>query len=351
MSVSFPSRYDFTHTTSQLVLSYVMCSNQLLCGFRSANSYRPVPPYIRSVTRDLKNYIAKNSPRKIPVGYSAADVRDILADSWAYLSCDIDGKSDDMSRIDFFGLNSYSWCGGDATFSSSGYDKLVSQFSKTTIPVFFSEYGCNKVLPRVFDEVQSVYGAEMTKVMSGGLVYEYYQQVENNYGLVWIYDNGTAELRTDYDNLQKQFNKLDSKALQSENVTATKLESPTCKGSLIQSSTFTKDFDIPTVPKGGQKLIDSGVSKPNNGKMVKVTDTKVTQDVYGSNGKLIPNLSIKPLPNDQSNTPGGSETSGGSATGSAGGASPTKEGGAVCLSISGSVAITAFSLLMYGLAF
>ena len=330
---------------------YVVCSEGLLCGFRLADCYRPVPPYIRSVTRDLKNYIAKHSPRKIPVGYSAADVRDILADSWAYLSCNIDGKSDDMSRIDFFGLNSYSWCGTDATFSSSGYDKLVTQFSKTTIPVFFSEYGCNKVLPRVFDEVPSVYGAEMSKVMSGGLVYEYYQQVDNNYGLVWIYDNGTAELRTDYDNLQKQYNKLDSKALQSGNVTATKLESPSCKGSLIQSSTFTKDFSIPTIPKGGQKLIDDGVSKPNNGKIVKVTDTKVTQEVYGSNGKLITDLSIKPLPNDQSNTPGGSETSGGSATDSAGGASPTGKGAAVCLGISGSVAITAITVLIYGLAF
>lgn len=94
-----------------------------------------VPPYLRSVTRDLKNYIAKNAKRPIPVGYSAADVREILADSWAYLSCDIDGDANDMSRIDFFGLNSYSWCGSTATFQTSGYNVLVEQFSNTTIPV------------------------------------------------------------------------------------------------------------------------------------------------------------------------------------------------------------------------
>jgi len=68
-----------------------------------------VPPYLRAVTRDLKDYIAKNSPRMIPVGYSAADVAEILTDSWAYLSCDINGDSTDPSRSDFFGLNSYSW--------------------------------------------------------------------------------------------------------------------------------------------------------------------------------------------------------------------------------------------------
>ena len=43
------------------------------------------PPYIRAVTRDLKKYIAKNSKRTIPVGYSAADVRVNLLDSWNYL--------------------------------------------------------------------------------------------------------------------------------------------------------------------------------------------------------------------------------------------------------------------------
>ena len=66
------------------------------------------PPYVRAVTRDLKNYIAKNAGRAIPVGYSAADVRDILVDSWQYLQCAVNGQSNDPSRIDFFGLNSYS---------------------------------------------------------------------------------------------------------------------------------------------------------------------------------------------------------------------------------------------------
>ena len=111
-------------------------------GFFAANevmndvgSSEKNPPYIRvgpnspsqnfqfnnsqAVQRDLKQYIAKQSARTIPVGYSAADVREILQDTWEYLQCQIDGK-EDQSRSDFFGLNSYSWCGGDATFQSAG---------------------------------------------------------------------------------------------------------------------------------------------------------------------------------------------------------------------------------------
>ncbi|KAL8732509.1 MAG: hypothetical protein Q9166_002723 [cf. Caloplaca sp. 2 TL-2023] len=269
-----------------------------------------VPPYLRAVTRDLKNYIDKHSPRNIPVGYSAADVREILADTFAYLSCAVDGSPSDMSRIDFFGLNSYSWCGGDVTFQTAGYDILVQMFGNTTIPVFFSEYGCNKVEPRVFNEVQALYGPDMTGIMSGGIVYEYVQEVSNNYGLVDVYDNGTAAIRIDYDNLQKQYNKLDIKQLQSENSSATNLRSPRCTGGLITEASFSKSFKIPSVPTGGQTLIDNGIKNPNNGKLVSVKETAVKAAVYGSNGGLIKDLAIKPLPEDQSNTPNGQDTSG-----------------------------------------
>lgn len=65
-------------------------------------------PYIRAVTRDLKNYVAKHSNRTIPVGYSAADVREVLVDTWNYLQCSVTGDSSDPSRSDLFALNSYS---------------------------------------------------------------------------------------------------------------------------------------------------------------------------------------------------------------------------------------------------
>jgi hypothetical protein len=99
------------------------------------NSYVQRLISIQAVQRDLKKYIAKHSSRKIPVGYSAADVRDILQDTWAYLQCN---NKDDGSSSDFFGLNSYSWCGGDATFQTSGYVDLVTMFNQSAIPVFVS---------------------------------------------------------------------------------------------------------------------------------------------------------------------------------------------------------------------
>ena len=287
------------------------------------------PPYLRAVTRDLKNYIAKNSPRQIPVGYSAADVSQILTDSWAYLSCDINGNSNDPSRSDFFGLNSYSWCGPTsltANYDASGYNTLISTFGNTSIPVFFSEYGCNKVEPRVFDEVPVLYG-NMTSVLSGGLVYEYYQESSNNYGLVAFYSNGTAQLLIDYENLQKQFNTLDVKALESMNSSATAIKSPECSSSLISSSGFNNSFTLPAAPSGVQQLIDSGVKNANQGKLVTVTDTAVTLPVYSVSGSLINNLAIKLLPNDESNAPNGA-TTGGTSTSSGASPSSTKKGAA-----------------------
>ncbi|KAL8673017.1 MAG: hypothetical protein Q9168_002540 [Polycauliona sp. 1 TL-2023] len=285
-----------------------------------------VPPYLRAVTRDMKQYIAKHSSRNIPVGYSAADVRDFLADSFEYLSCAINGSSSDETRMDFFGLNSYSWCGGDATFQTAGYDILVQMFSNTTIPVFFSEYGCNKVKPRVFDEVQALYGPEMTKVMSGGIIYEYVQE-SNLFGLVDLNDNGTATIRIDYDNLQKQYNKLDIKLLESGNSSATTLKAPRCSQGLVTGGSFSKSFEVPSLPSGGQSLIDNGVKTPNIGKLVDIGDTDVKAEVYGTNGGRIANLAIKPLANDQSNTPSGQGTTG-TTTGTSTDEKPKTTGGA-----------------------
>ncbi|KAL9107118.1 MAG: hypothetical protein Q9187_008470 [Circinaria calcarea] len=281
-----------------------------------------VPPYLRAVTRDLKNYIAKQSTRSIPVGYSAADVRDILTDTWEYLQCAVNGNKDDMSRIDFFGLNSYSWCGSTANYQSSGYNVLQADFANTTVPVFFSEYGCNIPAPRVFNEVQALYSLPLTSVMSGGVVYEYSQEV-SDYGLVVLNNNNTVSLRTDFDQLQSQFNKLDINSLQSSNSTATSLTPPACNSSLISSPNFYNRFDVPSLPPGGQDLINNGIENPNNGRLVEITQRNVPMTIYSSNGAEIRGLSISPLPNDQSNTPGGQDTSGGATPSSSSGSTST----------------------------
>ena len=80
------------------------------------------PPYLRAVTRDLRNYIKNHVDRHIPVGYSAADVRTVLWDTWNYMQCAEDGDEDDMSRSEVFGLNSYSWC-GESDFDHSTFSR------------------------------------------------------------------------------------------------------------------------------------------------------------------------------------------------------------------------------------
>ncbi|KMU90567.1 1,3-beta-glucanosyltransferase gel2 [Coccidioides immitis H538.4] len=286
-----------------------------LLGFFGANeiinedSSDDVPLYIRAIQRDLKQYIEKHSSRKIPVGYSAADIRQSLEDTWQYVACD----AGDDGHSDFFGLNSYSWC-GDATYKSSGYDKLVEMFSGTSLPIFFSEYGCNEVKPRIFSEVQAIYGKEMTEAMCGGLVYEYSME-ENEYGLVSLEGDGSAKLLVDYDNLMGQFSKLDIKRLQNLDPSTTKVKPPKCKSSLIKSKGFYNKFELPELPEGGKALLDGGISGAKKGKLVEVKKTKVESEVTDKDGNRITGLELKILGEDQSNTPGENASGQGSRTG------------------------------------
>ena len=82
--------------------------------------------------------------------------------------------------IDFLGYNVYSWCGA-ASYSSSGYQARTERFANYSVPLFFSEYGCNVPAPRIFTEVQALFSAPMTGVWSGGIVYEWFQN-ENKFG-------------------------------------------------------------------------------------------------------------------------------------------------------------------------
>ncbi len=314
---------DYMSRVFQVVENFKAFPN--LLGFFSGNevineeSVVEVPQYIRAVTRDMKDYIAKQANRQIPVGYSAADVRPMLADTAGYLSCSISQEA--SSEIDLFGLNSYSWC-GDSSFERSAYNTLVDDFKSTTIPVFFSEYGCNKATPRTFTEVPVLYGDQMTGVFSGGLIYEYTQE-ENNFGLVEFNSNNTASLLIDYDNLQKQYGKLDFAKIQSADGSATSKTPPACSAQLITGTAgnFTTNFTLPARPSGVDALINNGVPNAKTGKLVDVTDTSVSETVYDTSGNPIKGLALNKLANDQSNTPS-------TATASSGGASPTRTGAA-----------------------
>ncbi|KAK5107377.1 hypothetical protein LTR62_001320 [Meristemomyces frigidus] len=310
-----------------------------LLGFFSGNEVindvptgQANPPYIRAVQRDLKNYIAAHAQRQIPVGYSAADVRGVLQDTWAYLQCNNSNTGSDMSRSDFFGLNSYSWCGNGSNFQTSTWDQLVEIFGNTTIPVFLSEYGCNQPEPRYFDEVLTLYGPQMT-VMSGGLVYEWTQET-SDYGLVQPYGNGSLQILGDYNTLMSQYDKLDFATLGTTNSTATSLTPPACNSNLISGDGFSTDFNIPQPPSGAEQLISSGVSSAPTGSIISVTQSSVQLPVYATNGAEIYGLHIQAVstadhPGQVSglstSAPGSSTTGTATSSGSAGSSGSTSK--------------------------
>ncbi|KAK8094030.1 1-3-beta-glucanosyltransferase [Apiospora hydei] len=330
------SYYDtYLNRTFAIVEAFKSYPN--LLGFFSGNEVisnvkqgGTAPPYIRAVTRDLKQYIKNHADRPIPVGYSAADVRDVLEDSWNYFQCSIEGEKDDMSRADMFALNSYSWC-ADASFESSGYNTLVDMFKSSSVPIFYSEFGCNTPSPRIFTEIGTIYGDKMTPVFSGGVVYEFAQE-PNNFGLADIGKDDSVTLLKDFQTLKDQYSKVDWKSVQSVKASGNAVKPPKCSPSLIKEKGFNNNFTLPEILEGGVK------PKPV-GKVVKISDFKVTHPIKDVDGKAITNLAVKPLGDDASNTAGSNDGAGsGSSSGSGSENGDGKSAGFRSIAISGAAA-------------
>ncbi|KUI52907.1 1,3-beta-glucanosyltransferase gel2 [Cytospora mali] len=294
---------DYMNHIFQVVEAFWSYPN--LLGFFAGNeilnqdSSEDAPAYIRAVVRDLKEYIALHAPREIGVGYSAADVATMLTDTWAYLGCTLENST--YSKMDFFGLNDYEWC-GDSSYTESGYNTLTAEFADTDIPVFFSEYGCNNVAPRTFTNVPVLYGSEMT-TLSGGLVYEYSEE-SDDYGLVSINSSTEVTLLQDYNYLKQEFAKIDMSALTAVNKTAESQATTSCAASLITESTFLADWDLPTRPSGGDDLVTSGITSAPSGAITSLTATSMPATVYNYTGATVTGLSLVQLGCADTNQPG-----------------------------------------------
>jgi len=221
-------------------------------------------PYIKAVTRDMKQYIRAQNYRTIPVGYSSADVASIRYELAHYLNCGDDADE----RIDMLGVNDYSWC-GDSNFITSGYKQKVEDYSGYSIPLFMSEYGCNEVVgSRPFTEVQAIYSDLMSSVYSGGLVYEYFEYV-NKYGLVSV-DNDTVTELTDFHNLQNMLNETSDPT---GNGGAASYNISECPTGLNFSTT------VPSQPKNLTELIKYGPQGNNEGFEADTQDACYDDDV------------------------------------------------------------------------
>ncbi|OBT69071.1 hypothetical protein VE03_01270 [Pseudogymnoascus sp. 23342-1-I1] len=176
--------------------------------------------FVKAAVRDSKAYIKTKGYRAIGVGYATnddAEIRDDLAD---YFNC---GKAEES--IDFWGYNIYSWC-GKSTFQKSGYDVRTKEFETYNVPAFFAEYGCNVPSPRVFTEVEAIYGSEMTGVWSGGIVYMYFQEA-NKYGLVEVDGTSVSKL-PDFSVLATQVAKATPSGISMSAYTPTNTAARTC---------------------------------------------------------------------------------------------------------------------------
>lgn len=252
--------YNTMYLNEVLATVKLMSQYNNTLGFFAANevvnddSTTPAAAVVKAVVRDIKTFQKNTGLRRIPVGYSAADVELNRLDTAEYFNC----GDDELARVDMFGFNDYSWCAG-ATFQTSGYSKKMDEFQNYSIPLFLSEFGCNTVRPRTFTEVAALLSNQMSSVFSGGIVYEYSNE-SNNYGLVQLSsDNLSVTTNQDFDNLKKQY--------ASANPTGdggyhTSLAYSNCPP---QSNSWEASNNLPPTPNGALKYIRGDVDPDGHG--------------------------------------------------------------------------------------
>lgn len=193
-------------------------------------------------------YMAVKKYRTIPIGYSAADIAELRPMLQNYLAC----GNNYAQSIDFFGLNSYEWC-GDATYQTSGYSNLQAMAEGYNIPIFFSETGCNVGGERTFQDQTAIFGPNMVGTWSGSIIYEWVEET-NHYGLVsypngQIYSGAPTPIQPDYDNLMSVWK--------------------TISPSGVAEATYTPSFSAPACPMASAGwAVNGDVSLPSLGSSV-----------------------------------------------------------------------------------
>jgi hypothetical protein len=285
-------------------------------------------PYVKAVVRDMKQYMRAQNYRAIPVGYSAADVTSNVYQTAAYFNC----GNDEDARIDMLGVNDYSWCGA-SSFVTSGYKNKVTKYTGYSLPIFFSEYGCNTVGDsRAFSEVGTIYSKQMTGVFSGGLVYEYSEE-DNNYGLVELDENGNATTLPDFDNLRNELNATSDPTGDGGYAASNSISScPTFEAGVWEVANET----LPELPSAASIFFKSGAGEPLG------TDIGDTQWGCYDNNEANVSSSSAPASSSSSTAQTSSSSSSPTASASSSASSSSK-------ALANSVVIPAFYNIVYSM--
>lgn len=184
------------------------------------------------------------------MGYSAADVEENRWDMATYMNCGTDDQ-----RSDFFAFNDYSWC-DPSSFTRSGWDQKVQQYSGYSIPLFLSEFGCITNV-RKFEEVSALYSSQMTSVYSGGLVYEYSEE-GSGYGLVTINGNSVSET-PDFKALQQAYSQTMPSGDGGYKESGSPSQCPR-RSKTWEVTDFTGE-ELPTIPEAAMKYMSNGAGQ------------------------------------------------------------------------------------------
>ncbi|OAQ60991.1 1,3-beta-glucanosyltransferase gel3 [Pochonia chlamydosporia 170] len=261
----------------------------------------PAAPFLKAAARDMKVYRDRKGYRTIPIGYSAADIVQLRPMLQDYLTCG--GNSSEI--VDFFALNSYSWC-DPSTFETSSYDKLQEYAKNFPVPIFFSETGCNVPGPRLWDDQDAIFSKPMINDWSGAIVYEWIQE-QNNYGLISygpkvdasqqgqdVVDGFTRKgkptpISPDFNNLKTKWASIHPTGVMKKDYDPKKVSTRAC----------------PTSTAGGWWQVNGNVQLPTVGETLTGTFT--------SQASATADPSDKPKPTD--NSKGGSGSSNGNGSG------------------------------------
>ncbi|EHK97033.1 putative 1,3-beta-glucanosyltransferase gel3 [Glarea lozoyensis 74030] len=237
------------------------------------NNQSLAAPYIKAAARDMKEYRDSKGYRKIPIGYSAADIAELRPMLQDYLAC----GTNSSEAIDFFGLNAYEWCGSN-TMQTSGYNTLNTYAENLNIPIFFSETGCNTARPRDFADQSAILGPDMDSLWSGAIIYEWIEEA-NNYGLI-SYGTSVAATVT-ATNIEGGFTRGGTPTPVSPDFTNLQNQWKTLNPTGVKSSDYKPSVTPPPCPAStaGGWLVDGDVKLPSVGQVLQTGSASTTAPV------------------------------------------------------------------------